>query len=182
MGERCACSPSTLSPLPVSAATDQDTVVFFGRAFQQPQQALQTPCPSRPRWRAPPHRNRPRDMQRAAGAVDMARYYEDARRLAYLLTEWSDPFPPSATASSSPPAAAPASWKRPTGARSEAGGKTIGLNISLPFEQIPNPYITPAQLRVPLLLHAQVLVRLSRQGAGRSFPAASARWTNCSKS
>jgi uncharacterized protein (TIGR00730 family) len=25
----------------------------------------------------------------------------------------------------------------------EAGGKTIGLNISLPFEQAPNPYISP---------------------------------------
>ena len=26
----------------------------------------------------------------------------------------------------------------------EAGGRTIGLNINLPFEQFPNPYITPS--------------------------------------
>ena len=26
---------------------------------------------------------------------------------------------------------------------SDAGGKTVGLNIGLPFEQLPNPFITP---------------------------------------
>jgi len=29
-----------------------------------------------------------------------------------------------------------------TGSLQEAGGKTIGLNINLPFEQFPNPHIT----------------------------------------
>ena len=38
-----------------------------------------------------------------------------------------------------------------------------------------------AALRVPLLLHAQVLVRVPREGAGRFFPAASARSTSCSR-
>ena len=43
-------------------------------------------------------------------------------------------------ASRSSPAAARASWRRPTAARSEAGGLSIGCNIELPHEQAPNPY------------------------------------------
>ena len=76
------------------------------------------------------------ELKRAQAGVDMARYYEDARKLAHMLTEWSIRFPRSATVSSSPPAEAPASWKPPTCGAHEAGGKSIGLNIHLPFEQI----------------------------------------------
>ena len=50
---------------------------------------------------------------------------------------------PARAASSSAPAAAPASWRRPIAAPLEAGGKSIGLSIELPHEQWPNPYISP---------------------------------------
>jgi len=50
----------------------------------------------------------------------------------------------------------------------------------LPFEQRPNPYITPAlNFNFPLLLHAQVLVRVPRQSSRRLSPEASARSTKC---
>ena len=63
------------------------------------------------------------------------------------------------------------------GARSDGGGKSIGFNIALPFEQAPNPYITSVEFRVPLFLHAEILVRLSRE-LWSSFPADSGPWTN----
>jgi uncharacterized protein (TIGR00730 family) len=43
-------------------------------------------------------------------------------------------------ASPSSRAAARASWKPPTGARSKARRPSVGLNIELPHEQMGNPY------------------------------------------
>ena len=60
-----------------------------------------------------------------------------------LVTEWSDSLTNATRRFVSAPAAARASWRPPTAAPQDAGGKTIGLNIGLPFEQWPNPYITP---------------------------------------
>ncbi|HEY9126793.1 MAG TPA: TIGR00730 family Rossman fold protein [Acidobacteriaceae bacterium] len=87
--------------------------------------------------------------KRAVAAVEMARYYEDARRLAQMLTEWARSFGPQSPddrrrhrfviTSGGGPGIMEAANR---GAR-DAGGKTIGLNIRLPFEQHPNPYVTP---------------------------------------
>src|SRR6187399_1259804 len=81
-------------------------------------------------------------LARARKAVEWSRYYEDARTLAKLLTTWSmsldSPLHRFVVASGGGPGIMEAANR---GAH-EAGGKTVGLNIRLPFEQGANPYIT----------------------------------------
>ncbi|HEY0714538.1 MAG TPA: TIGR00730 family Rossman fold protein [Polyangia bacterium] len=70
------------------------------------------------------------------------RYYEEARQLARLVTEWSmkvdGPDHHHIVCSGGGPGIMEAAN---LGAQ-EAGGRSIGLNIGLPHEQRPNPYIT----------------------------------------
>ena len=74
----------------------------------------------------------------------MAQYYEDARRLAYLLTQWTQTFKSRRYRFVVTSGGGPGIMEAANRGASEAGGKTIGLNIRLPFEQEPNPYITPS--------------------------------------
>jgi len=73
----------------------------------------------------------------------LGRYYNEARELARRLTAWSDALPDSdrrfVVCSGGGPGIMEAANR---GAR-DAGGKTVGLNIGLPFEQRPNPFVTP---------------------------------------
>ena len=101
----------------------QDTVVFFGSARFAGEDA---------------------DVPRATVPA-MARFYEEARSLAFLLTTWARTLTGTrhhrfvVTSGGGPgimEAANRGAW--------EAGGKSIGLNIRLPFEQAPNRWITPA--------------------------------------
>jgi uncharacterized protein (TIGR00730 family) len=130
----------------------QDTVVFFGSArfdaldvANQQLQLLENTGSVQP---APPH-EQPGDstklqLARAEAAVEMARYYEDARTLARLVTEWSMTLPGRRHRFVITSGGGPGIMEAANRGAYEAGGKTIGLNIMLPFEQRPNPYITPA--------------------------------------
>jgi uncharacterized protein (TIGR00730 family) len=82
--------------------------------------------------------------KRAIAAVDMARYYEDARRLAFLLSEWSIQIPARRRRFVVTTGGGPGIMEAANLGAKEAGAKTVGLNIALPFEQMPNPYITPS--------------------------------------
>ena len=74
----------------------------------------------------------------------MARYYEDARQLACLLTNWAKEIPSRRRRFVVTSGGGPGIMEAANRGAYEAGGKTIGMNIRLPFEQHPNPYITPS--------------------------------------
>src|SRR4030088_2815015 len=70
----------------------QDTVVFFGSARIHSHERA-SKWLTEVRGAQVSAAEAAQDIKRAQAAVDMARYYEDARRLARLLTEWSTQIP-----------------------------------------------------------------------------------------
>src|SRR5206468_2643270 len=73
----------------------------------------------------------------------LGQYYRDARTLAGMLTKWADQFTNSTYRFVVCSGGGPGIMEAANRGASEASGKTVGLNIGLPFEQLPNPYITP---------------------------------------
>jgi len=122
----------------------QDTVVFFGSARFHGLAAAQENLAELERHTHLPDEQRDAERKRALAAVDTARYYEDARRLASMLTRWSSHIPARRRRFVVTTGGGPGIMEAANLGAHEAGGKTIGLNINLPFEQNPNPYITPA--------------------------------------
>jgi len=73
----------------------------------------------------------------------LARYYHEARELARLLTQWADQFTNSTYRFVVCTGGGPGIMEAANRGAYDAKGKTVGLNIGLPFEQLPNPFITP---------------------------------------
>jgi uncharacterized protein (TIGR00730 family) len=75
----------------------------------------------------------------------LGRYYRDARELARLVTLWSQSLAAGADAQRFVVCSGGGGGVMEAANRgaADAGGRSIGLNISLPHEQRPNAYITP---------------------------------------
>src|SRR5918992_2519448 len=120
----------------------QDTVVFFGSARVHSRRTAERALLRLTSIKGRRGALHAAALKRSRKAVEWSRYYEDARRLAYLLTEWSlsleEPRRRFVVCSGGGPGIMEAANR---GAH-EAGGKTVGLNIRLPFEQGPNRYIS----------------------------------------
>jgi uncharacterized protein (TIGR00730 family) len=121
----------------------QHTVVFFGSArIHSRDVAMQRVRDLELRVREGSTPGPLAELKRARMDVHMSRYYEDARQLARLITQWAR------TLHNSPrflvvcSGGGPGIMEAANRGASEARGKSIGLNIKLPMEQKANPYIS----------------------------------------
>lgn len=112
----------------------RDSIVFFGSARTLPQNDAEEQL-------AAAKKSKDKSLiEKAEIELEMSRYYESAVDLAEKLTQWSiDQNYGYYICSGGGPGIMEAANR---GAKKPEGGKSIGLNIHLPFEQYPNPYIT----------------------------------------
>jgi uncharacterized protein (TIGR00730 family) len=125
----------------------RETIVFFGSARARPPVAVKTEYAAAQEEKKKYPGKLPKPLReklaKLEGDMKLAIYYEEAAELSALLTQWAKSLGQGkrfVICSGGGPGIMEAANR---GATERAGGPTVGLAISLPTEERPNPFITP---------------------------------------